>query len=70
MASKKDAKKRKHGKKKKNKRKVKSAQALFIEKMEASNELPGAKITVEPKDEEKMSEVILEFAKPIQAREM
>ena len=54
MTTKKDAKKRKRAKKKKkSKRKVKSAQALFIEKMKKSNDLPGAKMLVEPDDEEK-----------------
>jgi len=63
MTTKKDAKRRKRAKKK-SKRKVKSAQALFIEKMKKSNDVPGGKIVVEPKGEEKMSEIILHFAKP------
>ena len=49
---------------KKNKRKGKSAQALFIEKMKKSNDVHGGKIIVEPKGAEKMSEVILHFAEP------
>lgn len=65
MITKKDAKKRKRAKKKKHKRKTKSAQALFIEKMKKSNDLPGSKIIVEPKGEKKMPEVIMDFAKPL-----
>ena len=64
MTSKKGAKKRKRAKKKKHKRKTKSAEALFIEKMRKSDDFPGAKIIIDPKDENKMSEVILYFAKP------
>ena len=64
MTTKNDAKKRKREKKKKKKRKVKSAQARFIEKVTKSNKLPVSKMIVDPKGEAKMSEVILDFAKP------
>ena len=64
MTTKNDAKKRKREKKKNKKRKVKSAQARFIEKVTKSNKLPVSKMIVDPKGEAKMSEVILDFAKP------
>jgi len=65
MTTKKDAKKKRRAKKRKDKRKEKSAQALFIEKMKKSNDLPGTKMIVDPEGEEKMSAVILDFAKPL-----
>ena len=46
------------------KRKVTSAQAHFIEKVTKSNKLPVSKMIVDPEREAKMSEVILDFAKP------
>ena len=64
MTTKNDAKKGKREKKKKKKRKVKSAQARFIEKVTKSNKLPVSKMIIDPKGEAKMSEVILDFAKP------
>jgi len=64
MTTKKDAKKRKREKRKKKKRKVTSAQAHFIEKVTKSNKLPVSKMIVDPEREAKMSEVILDFAKP------
>lgn len=41
-----------------------SAQAHFIEKVTKSNKLPVSKMIVDPEREAKMSEVILDFAKP------
>ncbi len=64
MTTKKVAKKKKRDKKKKNKRKIKSPQAIFIDKVKNSNKLPVSKMIVDPEGEAKMSEVILDFAKP------
>ena len=62
MTTKKDAKKRNR---EKNRRKLKSAQALFIDKMDKSNDFPGSNMIVDPEGKAKMSEVILDFAKPL-----
>ena len=64
MTTKKEATRRKRAQKKKNKRKKKSPQARYFEKVENSNDLPTSKLVVDPGAEAKMSEVILEFAKP------
>jgi len=56
--------KRKRVKKKQKKRKVKSAQAQFMDKVKNSSKLPISKMVVDPEGEAKMSEVILDFAKP------
>ena len=59
-----EATRRKRAQKKKNKRKKKSPQTRYFEKVENSNDLPISKLVVDPEAEAKMSEVILEFAKP------
>ncbi|MBW2149689.1 MAG: hypothetical protein JRI22_22070 [Deltaproteobacteria bacterium] len=70
MTEKKDAKRRKRERREKNRRKArlgkgKSGQALLLEKMKKSKYLPGAKFVIEPNGKEKMSEVVLDFAKPL-----
>ncbi len=67
---KKDAKRRKRERREKNRRKArlgkgKSGQALLLEKMKKSKYLLGAKFIIEPNGKEKMSEVVLDFAKPL-----
>jgi len=65
MTRKREAKKKRREKRKKNKDREKSGQALLLHKMRKSEEWRDAKIVVEPKGPEKMSEVIQDFAKPL-----
>ena len=64
MTTKKEAIRRKRAQKKKNKRKKKLPQARFFEKVKDSNDLPISELVIDPEGEARMSEVILEFAKP------
>ena len=64
MTTKKEAIRRKRTQKKKNKRKKKPPQARFFEKVKDSNDLPISELVIDPEGEARMSEVILEFAKP------
>ena len=64
MTTKKEAKKRKRAQRKKNKRKEKSPQARFYEKVKNSSTLPVSELVVDPEGQAKMSEMILDFAKP------
>ncbi len=65
MTTKREAKKRKRNKKKKNKRQMKSPQARFIDKVKDSTSFPVSGVIVDPEGQAKMSEVILDFAKPL-----
>jgi len=64
MTTKKEAKKRKRDQKKEKKQKKESVQARFLKKVKESKDLPVSKVVVDPEGEVKMSEVILDFAKP------
>jgi len=64
MTKKEDNRKIRREKRKGEKWKAKSGQALLFDKIKKSNDLPGAKIVIEPKGAEKMSEVIMDFAQP------
>jgi hypothetical protein len=68
MAKKKDSKKKRRDNKKKKRAKIKSGQALLLDKIRKSGDFPEALIAVEPKGAEKMSEVILDFAEPLLAK--
>jgi hypothetical protein len=65
MTRKKQIKKRKRAQRKKTKRKKTSTLQRFVKKVTNSDDLPFTKFIVEPEGQEKMSEVILDFAEPL-----
>ncbi|MDI6734696.1 MAG: hypothetical protein QME42_00635 [bacterium] len=65
MSNKKNKKKIKREKRKQKKSKVKSGKIHLLNKLKRANYLPGKMKIVESPDKEKMSEVILDFAKPL-----